>query len=109
ANGTLAYRVNDNIEVFAGASRTWLGYVIGDYGYVHARDDAFVTDPDLEAGTAKNLKVGANFNGDAWQAGITFFDTKIDGLLSYESSTLTNRTEEYRSKGVTLHGTYDFG
>ncbi|MDF3852807.1 TonB-dependent receptor domain-containing protein [Paracoccus sp. P2] len=109
-NGTLAYRVNDSIEVFAGASRTWLGYVIGDYGYVHARSNAFVTDPNLDTGTAKNLKVGANFNGDAWQAGITVFDTKIDGLLSYESSTLlTNRTEEYRSKGVTLHGTYDFG
>ncbi|WP_062561501.1 TonB-dependent receptor domain-containing protein [Paracoccus aminovorans] len=109
-NGTVAYRVNDSIEVFAGASRTWLGYVIGDYGYVHARDDGFVTDPSLDTGTAKNLKVGANFNGSAWQGGITVFDTKIDGLLSYESPTLlTNRAEEYRSKGFTLHGTYDFG
>ncbi len=109
-NGTIAWRFNDSFEVFAGASRTWLGYVIGDYGYVHARNAAFATDPDLHTGEAENYKIGANFGGSNWQGGITFFDTKIKGLLSYDSATLlTNRAEEYRSKGVTLNAAYDFG
>src|SRR5690606_34041441 len=56
-NATLAYRINDHMEVFAGASRTWLGYVIGDYGYVHARNDAFYTDPSFSPGKARNYKV----------------------------------------------------
>lgn len=85
-NGTAAYRINDNVEVFAGASRTWLGYVIGDYGYVHARNDAFFTDSNLRTGKAENYKVGANFGGDSWQAGITFFDTRMNHLLNYGST-----------------------
>lgn len=108
-NGTLSYRFNDNVEVFAGASRTWLGYVIGDYGYIHARNNAFTTDPNLQAGEAENYKIGANFGGDNWQAGITVFDTKLNNLLSYGTSALVNRPEEYRSKGVTVNGSYDFG
>lgn len=108
-NGTLAYKASENVEFFAGASRTWLGYVIGDYAYLHARSDAFVTDPDLRAGEAKNFKIGANFGGDAWRAGITLFDTRIDGLLDYGMTSLGNKPDEYRSKGFTLNASYDFG
>lgn len=108
-NATVAYRINDHIEVFAGASRTWLGYVIGDYGFVHARDNAFITDPNFDTGKAKNFKVGANFGGDDWNAGITFFDTRIKGLPSYGTTSLTNDPNEYRSRGVTVNAAYLWG
>ena len=108
-NGTLAYKITDGIEIFAGASSTYLGYVIGDYGYVHARDDAFVTDPAFTTGRAKNVKIGANFTGDNLRGGITFFDTKINGRPSYGMDSLTNDPNEYRSKGVTLNANYDLG
>ncbi|OCW57385.1 TonB-dependent receptor domain-containing protein [Hoeflea olei] len=106
-NATVAYAITDNIEVFAGASRTWLGYVIGDYGYVHARDALFATDPNFEAGSARNFKGGVNFSGDNWNAGITLFDTRIAGLPSYGTSFLSNENE-YRSRGVTLNARYRF-
>lgn len=106
-NATVSYRFNDHIEVFAGASRTWLGYVIGDYGYVHARDDTFYTDPAFSPGTAQNLKAGANFGGENWNAGITFFDTRIDGLPDYSTGNrLSNDPNEFRSRGVTLNAGY---
>jgi hemoglobin/transferrin/lactoferrin receptor protein len=108
-NGTIAYRFNDNVEVFAGASRTWLGYVIGDYGYVHARNDAFYTDPAFDTGTAKNLKAGVNFGGGDWKAGITLFDTRINGLPEYGTASLTNNPDEFRSRGVTLNASYIWG
>lgn len=108
ANATLTYRVNDNLEFFAGASRTYLGYVIGDYGYIHARDNAFYTDPDFSTGKAENVKVGANFGADNWKGGITFFDTKINDIALYDSTVLTNDPDERRSKGFTLNASYDF-
>lgn len=108
-NATAAYKVNENLEFFAGASKTWLGYVIGDYGYVHARTDAFATDPNFSTGEAKNIKIGANFSGQNWKGGVTFFDTKINGLPVYSTTTLYNNPNEYRSKGFTLNGSYDFG
>lgn len=104
-NATVAYRFNDNVEVFAGASRTWLGYVVGDYGYVHARDATFITSADFEPGTANNLKAGVNFSGGDWNAGVTFFDTRIRGLPSYTVSALVN-DDEYRSRGFTLNASY---
>ncbi len=63
-NGTLIIQVQlEHIEVFAGASRTWLGYVLGDYGYVHARNNAFYTDLTFSPGRARNYKAGVNFGG----------------------------------------------
>ncbi|WP_411034134.1 TonB-dependent receptor domain-containing protein [Shinella sp. BYT-45] len=105
-NATVAYRFTDGFEVFAGASRTWLGYVIGDYGYVHARNNAFYTDPAFDTGSAKNFKVGANFGGENWNAGITLFDTRIDGLPEYGTASLANNPNEFRSRGVTLNASY---
>nr|QGV56694.1 vaccine candidate antigen poly T [synthetic construct] len=105
-NGTLSYKFNEHIEVFAGASRTWLGYVLGDYGYVHARNNAFYTDPTFSPGRARNYKAGVNFGGADWSAGITLFDTRIAGLPNYDSQKLGNDPEEYRSRGFTLNARY---
>ncbi|QGA58803.1 TonB-dependent receptor domain-containing protein [Brucella sp. 2280] len=105
-NGTLSYKFNEHIEVFAGASRTWLGYVLGDYGYVHARNNAFYTDPTFSPGRARNYKAGVNFGGADWSAGITLFDTRIAGLPNYDSQKLDNDPEEYRSRGFTLNARY---
>ncbi len=107
-NATLAYRFNEHVEVFAGASRTWLGYVVGDYGYVHGRNNAFFTDPGFDTGAARNYKVGANFGGGDWKGGVTFFDTRMKGLPVYGSASLTNDPKEYRSRGVTLNASYEW-
>jgi hemoglobin/transferrin/lactoferrin receptor protein len=112
-NATLAYKVNQNLEFFAAGSKTWLGYDLGDYGYIHARTDAFYTDPSFSASEAENIKLGANFGGNNWKGGVTFFDTKLNGLPAYGYTTdnymLYNDQDEYRSRGVTLNGSYDFG
>jgi hemoglobin/transferrin/lactoferrin receptor protein len=105
-NATLAYRFNDNIEVFAGASRTWLGYQLRDYAYLHARNNAFFTDPAFDTASAQNYKVGANFGGDNWNAGITLFDTRIRGLPNYDGTFLKNDPNEQRSRGVTVNASY---
>lgn len=109
ANATLSYRFNDMFEVFAGASRTWLGYDVGEYGLLHARDAAFRTDPGYEPATAENFKLGLNASGGNWRGGITFFDTRLDGLAEYDTTAgeLTNAAEG-RSKGVTLNAGYDW-
>lgn len=112
-NATLAYRLNDTVEIFAGASDTWLGYVVGDYGYLHARVKDFQSAPDLKPGSAKNFKLGANFGGDNWQAGVTLFDTRVNNLFEYgqeKSATfLTNKAAEFKTKGFTMNAAYDFG
>jgi len=108
-NITVAYAINEHIELFAGASSTWLGYVVGDYGYVHARTNAFYTDPDFEPGRAQNLKVGANFGYGDWRGGITLFDTRINGLPEYATAVLRNYEDEFRSRGVTLNASYQWG
>lgn len=109
ANATLSYRFNDMFEVFAGASHTWMGFDIGEYGLLHARDAAFITDPDFEPATAKNYKIGVNASGANWRGGVTFFDTRLDGLGDYDvgAGMLTN-AEEGRSKGFTLNASYDW-
>lgn len=112
-NGTLAYRLNDRVEVFAGASDSWLGYVVGDYGYLHARVKDFQSAPDLQSGQAKSYKLGANFGGDSWQAGVTLFDTRVRNLFDYgaakSATVLTNKSAEFQSKGFTLNAKYGFG
>lgn len=112
-NGTIAYRFNDNVEVFAGASRTWLGYQLRDYAYLHARNNTFSTDPDFEASTARNYKIGANFGANDWTAGVTLFDTTVDGIPVYGTATpnykLYNSPEDFRSRGVTLNANYLLG
>ena len=109
ANATVSYRFNDMFEVFAGASHTWMGYDLGEYGLLHARSDSFGTDPDFEPATAKNYKIGVNAGGANWKAGLTFFDTRLDGTGEYDTSVTNSLTnaDEARSKGFTLNAAYD--
>ncbi|WCR15870.1 TonB-dependent receptor (plasmid) [Paracoccus seriniphilus] len=109
-NGTASYEFAPGYELFAGASSTWLGYDVGEYGLLHARDANFVTDPDLEAATARSVKLGLNASQGNWTGNLTFFDTHLVGLGEYDTSAgmLTN-ADEYRSKGFTLQGSYSWG
>ncbi|WP_415392349.1 TonB-dependent receptor domain-containing protein [Paracoccus sp. SJTW-4] len=117
-NGTVAYEFAEGYEVFGGASRTWLGYSIGEYGLLHAREADFGVDPDFEPATATNAKVGLNVNQGDWTGNLTFFDTRLRGLGIYDTARPTSPTpgdyrlenaEEYRSKGFTLQGNYSWG
>ena len=106
-NGTVAYEFAEGYEVFAGASRTWSGYDIGQYAYLHARDAIVVAD-DFEPATARNVKAGLNASQGNWTGNITFFDTRLKNLSNDYVPSLAN-TAEYRSKGYTLQGNYSWG
>lgn len=110
ANATLSYRINDAVELFAGASHTWMGFDVGEYGLLHARDASFATDPGYDPATARTYKLGVNASHENWRAGLTFFDIRLDGLAEYdtEAGYLTNG-DEGRSRGFTLNGAYDWG
>ena len=107
-NATIAYEFAPGYEIFAGASRTWLGYDIGEYGYLHARGSSSVTASDYEPATARNYKLGVNANQGNWQGNVTLFDTRLDGLANAYFPNLEN-TGEYRSKGVTVSAQYSWG
>lgn len=110
ANATLSYEFRPGFEVFAGASRTFMGYDLAEYGYLHARADGFVTDPDFEASSARNVKVGFNADTGPWQFGVTYFDTHIDDMPEYgwTDLVLTNAYDR-RSEGYTLNAAYSWG
>jgi hemoglobin/transferrin/lactoferrin receptor protein len=112
-NATIAYQITEGLEVFAGGSRTWLGYVIGDYGYLHARSGAaedgfYPVDPNFGAGEARNTKVGLNFSRGAFSGGLTYFDTTIEGRPLYDADRLTNDAD-MKSKGYTLNAAWSYG
>lgn len=114
-NATLSYEVAPGFEIFAGASETWLGYGVGEFGLLHARPDTFIVDPDYEPATATNVKVGLNASGESWSGGITFFDTRLKDLARYDTSITDDpffgleNAPEARSKGVTLTAAYRWG
>lgn len=114
-NGTVSYEFAPGYEVFAGASRTWLGYDIGEYGYLHARGSNTITEPGFKPASSENYKIGFNASQDNWTGNITFFDTRLKNLPNayYSDETglnnLDNIEEEYRSKGITLQGNYSWG
>ncbi len=108
-NGTLAWEITEGLEVFAGASNTWLGYSLGEYGLLHARAPSFGVDPAFRPGKSTNVKAGVNIGRDAWNAGLTFFDTRLKGLPVYQTDPAINRIENGgvgRSRGFTLNGQY---
>lgn len=110
-NATTSYEFAEGYEIFAGASQTWLGYDIGEYGLLHARDEAFSTAADYEPAEATNVKLGLNANQGNWTGNLTFFDTRLKGLASYDAE-VTNQlvnADDYRSKGFTLQGNYSWG
>ncbi|WP_417239416.1 TonB-dependent receptor domain-containing protein [Celeribacter halophilus] len=110
ANATVSYEFAPGFEFFAGGSRTWLGYDVGEFALMHAAD--YSIDPDYEAGTATNFKIGLNGTVGDFSGGIAYFDTKIKDLANYLRSgdygTISN-SGEVRSKGVTLNGQYNWG
>ncbi|MFV0428736.1 MAG: TonB-dependent receptor domain-containing protein [Arachnia sp.] len=111
-NATLSYAITDGLEVFAGASRTWLGYVIGDYAYLHARSgpaaDGYYPVGDFGTGEAENFKVGFNYSNGAFNGGVTYFDTTVNGRPLYGSASLTNDAK-MESKGITLNASRSYG
>ncbi|MDF3606376.1 TonB-dependent receptor [Paracoccus sp. DMF-8] len=111
-NGTVAYEFAEGFEVFAGGSRTWLGYNFGEYGLLHARTSDFAVADGFEAAEATNIKLGLNANQGNWTGNLTFFDTRLKDLGEYDTSSevyaLVN-ADEYRSKGFTLQGSYSWG
>lgn len=110
ANATVAYEFAQGFEVFAGGSHTWLGYQVGEFGLLHARDEAFTTASNYEPATATNVKLGLNANQDNWTGNLTFFDTRLKDLGKYNTDdNVLDNAEEYRSKGFTLQGNYSWG
>lgn len=109
-NATVAYEFAEGYEVFAGGSQTWLGYDIGEYGLLHARDEFFATSPNFDPAEATNVKFGLNANQGDWTGNLTFFDTRLKGLGEYNvTDGLLENADDYRSKGFTLQGNYSWG
>ncbi|MFV0410066.1 MAG: TonB-dependent receptor domain-containing protein [Paracoccus sp. (in: a-proteobacteria)] len=113
-NGTISYEFAPGYEVFTGASHTWMGYDLGEYGYLHARGSSMVVDPGYEPATARNYKLGLNATQDNWTGNLTLFDTRLKNLAnSYyrdsDGSFTLDNTKEYRSRGFTLQGNYSWG
>lgn len=110
-NATLSYEFADGYEVFAGASRSWLGYDVGEFGLLHARTDAFRTAPDYKPATATNFKLGLNADQANWTGNITYFDTRLKDLGKYDADPavfmLVNE-DEIRSRGVTMQAAYNW-
>lgn len=119
ANATLAYEFAPGYEVFAGGSHTWLGYEIGEFALLHARETSFKTADDFEPSEATNFKVGLNANQDSWNGNITYFDTRLKGLGYYNTDgqydtdpatvAYLGNDDDYRSRGFTLQGNYTWG
>lgn len=115
ANATVSYEFADGFEVFAGGSRTWLGYQTGEYGLLHARSADFGVDPNYKPATATNYKLGLNANQGNWNGNLTFFDTKLKDLGVYDAARppegdyRLENAQQYRSKGFTLQGAYSWG
>ena len=114
ANATVSYEFAPGYEVFAGASHTWLGYDIGEYGYLHARGSSLTVAEGYEPATARNYKLGVSATQDSWTGNVTFFDTTLSGLAndyyreSDDSLTFDN-SADYRSRGVTVQANYSWG
>ncbi|QRZ13249.1 TonB-dependent receptor [Paracoccus methylovorus] len=109
-NGTASYEFSEGYEVFAGASHTWLGYQVGEYGLLHARDESFTTNPDYRPAEASNIKVGLNANQGNWTGNLTYFDTKLKGLGEYNTTVgYLENADDYRSKGFTMQAAYSWG
>lgn len=113
-NGTVSYEFLPGYEVFAGASHIWMGYDLGEYGYLHARGTGMVTAADYEPASSRNYKLGFSASQDGWTGNLTFFDTTLKNLAnsyyraSDDSFTLDNDLD-YRSRGVTLQANYSWG
>lgn len=114
-NATLSYLLNEHMEAYVAASRTFLGYQWSQTGLYHARD--YVTADNFQAASSVNKKIGLNFFGERWKAGIGYFDTKLmdrTELMSGANLGLggrgirRNHVDALRSKGWLLNASYQF-
>lgn len=117
ANATVSYLFNEHMEGYVGASRNYLGYQWGQTGLYHARD--YVTVDGYEAATSLNQKIGLNFFGAQWKAGLGYFDTRLQhrtDLASGKHNVLglngkgarRNFDQNLRSKGWLLNASYEW-
>lgn len=109
-NATLSYLLGEHAEAYVAASRTFLGYQWSQTGYYHARN--YATAADYEASTAHNRKLGLNFFGNQWKAGIGYFDTRLldPTVLNVGANNRGLRTNgsRLRSHGWMLHAQHQW-
>lgn len=109
-NGTLSYLLGEHAEAYVAASRTFLGHQWSQTGFYHARN--YATAAGYEASTAHNRKLGLNFFGDQWKAGVGYFDTRLHNptVLNVEADNRGLRTNgpRLRSHGWMLHAQYQW-
>jgi hemoglobin/transferrin/lactoferrin receptor protein len=108
ANATVSYALNEHVEVYGAAARTWLGVEQGEIGYYHARN--YTYDPDLKPAWAMNYKVGLNFGAGSWQGGVGLFDTTIHDSADFRvispAQGYRGNAAELRSRGIDVSLTY---
>ena len=109
-NMTLSYLLGSHAEAYVAASRTFLGHQWSQTGYYHARN--YTTAPDYSASSAHNRKIGLNFFGDQWKAGVGYFDTRLlDAtvlLVGSNNAGIRDNGARLRSKGWMLHAAYQW-
>lgn len=114
-NATLSYLLGEHAEAYVAASHTFLGYQWSQTGLYHARD--YVVADDYQAASARNQKIGINFFGDGWKAGVGYFDTKLMDRTELASGAALglggkglrrNHADDLRSKGWLLHAAYQW-
>ncbi|WP_347265709.1 hypothetical protein [Paracoccus sp. (in: a-proteobacteria)] len=113
ANATLSHEFAEGYEVFAGASRSWLGFDIGEYGLLHARtaDFSYNGDESMPSGGAVapvgqlatlfvdqeiapcNLKFGGSIE---WAGMLSTDETAAAGFSAHDSCTVVNGHGEWR-------------
>ena len=104
-NATLSYLLGEHAEAYVAASRTFLGYQWSQTGYYHARN--YRTVDGYAPSSAHNRKVGLNFFGDGWKAGVGYFDTRVLDATVLEVAAgnqgLRTNGARLRSHGWLLH------
>jgi hemoglobin/transferrin/lactoferrin receptor protein len=98
-NATVSYLLGEYAEAYVAASRTFLGYQAGQMGYYHARN--YVTAADYSASTSHNRKLGVNFFGEQWKAGVAYFNTRLLNPTELIHTTVGVRSN---GEGVTSQG-----
>ncbi|MFV0303388.1 MAG: TonB-dependent receptor domain-containing protein [Paracoccus sp. (in: a-proteobacteria)] len=113
ANATISYEFAPGYEVFAGASHTWMGYDLGEYGYLHARGSTLGVADGYKPATARNYKLGLNATQDNWTGNITLFETTLKNLANDYwgdgPTPMFDNAGKYRSRGVTVQANYNWG
>lgn len=107
-NTTLSYLLGEHTEAYVAASRTFLGYQSGQMGYYHARN--YVTASDYSTSTSQNRKLGLNFFGDQWKAGLAYYNTRLLNPTEFVHNTVGVRKngQSITSQGWLLNAQYSW-